>query len=214
MTCVRADGAPTTADDVYLLPIAGAKVYIAGIENQFVLTDSNGRFTLSSAPVGDVKLVLNGMTATSPPPGMYFPEMVMDLDLRPGETNTVMAAMQRAGAGNRPFGAEASTELGVYLPRIRTAILQNVNVGAVTHIGVDAASAPELTDQQRRMLSIDIQPGSLVGPDGQPLASGQVGISMVPPELVRDMLPPGLLQHTFDITVQASGIANFSTPRR
>ena len=34
----------------------------------------------------------------------------------------------------------------------------------------------------------------------------------MPPELVRDMLPPGVLQHTFDVTVQAPGIATFSTP--
>src|SRR5262249_50601192 len=43
-------------------------------------------------------------------------------------------------------------------------------------------------------------------------ADGQVCISTVPPELVREMLPPGLLQHTFDITVQAPGIPNFTTP--
>src|SRR5204863_4984927 len=29
---------------------------------------------------------------------------------------------------------------------------------------------------------------------------------------VREMLPIGLLQHTFDITVQAPGITNFATP--
>lgn len=48
--------------------------------------------------------------------------------------------------------------------------------------------------------------------DGLPLSSGQVGISTVYPDLVRDMLPPGVLQHTFDITVQAPGISVFSTP--
>ena len=57
-----------------------------------------------------------------------------------------------------------------------------------------------------------VQPGSLVGVDGQKLSGGQVGISTVPPELVKDMLPPGLLQHTFDITIQAPGVATFSTP--
>ncbi|MBU6173928.1 MAG: hypothetical protein KGQ60_08995, partial [Planctomycetes bacterium] len=34
----------------------------------------------------------------------------------------------------------------------------------------------------------------------------------MPPELVRDMLPPGVMQHTFDITIQAPGAASFSTP--
>ncbi len=40
----------------------------------------------------------------------------------------------------------------------------------------------------------------------------EVGVSTVPPELVRDMLPPVLLQHTFDITIQAPGAAAFTTP--
>src|SRR5262249_30027145 len=30
--------------------------------------------------------------------------------------------------------------------------------------------------------------------------------------LVEDMLPPGLMQHTFDITIQAPGGATFTTP--
>jgi hypothetical protein len=30
-------------------------------------------------------------------------------------------------------------------------------------------------------------------------------------ELVRDMLPPGVLQHTFDITIQAPGVAAFAS---
>jgi hypothetical protein len=52
-----------TADDVYLHPIASVEVYILGQENQAVYTDSQGRFSFSSVPVGDVKLVLNGRTA-------------------------------------------------------------------------------------------------------------------------------------------------------
>src|SRR5262249_61907223 len=38
------------------------------------------------------------------------------------------------------------------------------------------------------------------------------GISLVPPSLVADMLPPGVLQHTFDITIQAPNGAVFTTP--
>jgi hypothetical protein len=57
-----------------------------------------------------------------------------------------------------------------------------------------------------------VPPGVLLDEHGNSVTSGQVGISTVPPELVREMLPPGLLQHTFDITVQAPGITNFSTP--
>ena len=67
---------PRTADDVtlgngfnYLLPIAGVKVYVLGLESNFAYTDANGRFTLTNMPVGDVKVVLDGRTASSPPAG-------------------------------------------------------------------------------------------------------------------------------------------------
>jgi len=52
----------------------------------------------------------------------------------------------------------------------------------------------------------------VVDANGQPLADAQIGIATVPPELVRDMLPAGLLQHTFDLTIQAPGAAAFTTP--
>ena len=48
-------------------------------------------------------------------------------------------------------------------------ILQNVNNSAVTSIGVSAAASPNLTPEQRANLRIDVQPGSLVGMNGQPL---------------------------------------------
>ena len=54
--------------------------------------------------------------------------------------------------------------------------------------------------------------GALPDANGNPVANGQVGISTVPAELVLDMLPPGVLQHTFDITIQAPGVTAFSTP--
>src|SRR5205085_3012593 len=61
-------------------------------------------------------------------------------------------------------------------------------------------------------LSIDIAPNSFVGADGRMLDHGTVGLTVVPPELVETMLPPGLLQHTFDISVQVMDFANFATP--
>src|SRR5262249_54928426 len=114
--------------------------------------------------------------------------------------------------GTRDAMAALEAVRGVYLPRLWQAILQEVSDTEVTPIGVIPEAAPNLTPEQRQLLSIEVQPGSLIGEDGQPLSAGQVGISTVPPELVRDMLPPGVLQHTFDITVQAPGISNFSTP--
>lgn len=69
-----------------------------------------------------------------------------------------------------------------------------------------------LTPEQRSKLSLVVQAGTAVDDGGNVVTSPKIGISTVPPELVRDMLPPGLLQHTFDITIQAPGVATFNTP--
>ncbi len=202
-----ADGILHTPDDTFLNPIAGVKVFILGLEAQFAITDVNGNFHFDSVPAGNVKLAIDGRSATNAPAGFYFPEMVMNLQLEAGQANTVMGTM-----GSREEQKANRDRQELYLPRLQTSLLQNVTNNVVSEIGVNATSAPNLTPAQRSRLSISVQPGSFLDQNGNPLAAGQVGISTVPPELVRDMLPPGLLQHTFDITVQAPGITNFATP--
>ncbi len=196
-----------TADDVFLTPLAGVKVFILGLESQFVLTDASGNFHFDSVPAGNVKLAIEGRTATNAPSGVFFPEMVMDLMLEAGRANTVMGTM-----GTDEQKRANRERLEVYLPRLETSILQNVSNSTATMITVGAEAAANLTAQQRSLLTLNVLPGSLRDQNGNPVAAGQVGISTVPPTLVREMLPPGLLQHTFDITVQAPGITNFATP--
>ena len=75
---VGPDGILMTADDVYLNPIAGATLFILGLENQVIITDEFGRFAFDSIPGGNIKLAADGRTATNAPNGSYFPEMVMD----------------------------------------------------------------------------------------------------------------------------------------
>ncbi|MBI3415739.1 MAG: hypothetical protein HY043_10560, partial [Verrucomicrobia bacterium] len=190
-----ADGIVNTLDDLLFLPIAGVQVYLLGRETEVITTGPNGRFHFGSVPVGDVKVVVDGRTASNPPAGMYFPEMVMDANMIAGVDNYTMLGM--------PV---------IYLPRLSQTILQIVDVKTNTVIATKAEGAAGLTDAQRQQLTIDVPANSLIAADGSKLTSGQVGISTVPPELVRDMLPPGVLQHTFDVTVQAPGIATFSTP--
>ena len=96
------------------------------------------------------------------------------------DMDTVMAAMEQDSVR-----AAQRQEVGVYLPRLETSLLKPVSSATGAMLGVDAKSAPNLTREQREKLTIEIQPQSLIGPDGQPLASGQIGISTVPPELVR-----------------------------
>lgn len=201
------DGVLHTPDDRFLLPIAGVKVFVLGLEDDFVLTDANGNFHFDSVPGGNVKLAVDGRTATNEPAGIYFPEMVMDLNIQVGAANTVMGTM---GTLEEMLANLDRPE--VYLPRLQTDILQSVSDSQDTLITVDGTAAPNLSDEQRQFLTLEVQPQSLIGPDGQPISNGQVGISTVPPELVREMLPPGLLQHTFDITIQAPAAATFSIP--
>ena len=201
------DGILFTPDDVFVRPVAGAKVFILGSSLPPVFTDAAGYFAIPSAPSGTVKLAIDGRTATNSPAGFFFPEMVLDLSIEVGTTNTVMSS---TGSQEKRQANIDRTE--VYLPRLRTEMLQDISDEITTWITVDATSSPNLTDEQREQLSIEVKPGSVIGEDGQPLDDAKIGISTVPPELVRDMLPPGLLQHTFDVTIQAPGAAVFNNP--
>jgi hypothetical protein len=215
-----ADDVLGTADDVYLRPIQGVKVFILGHEDQAIFTDAQGRFSFPSVPVGDVKLELDGnvpgVMVFDPTQkqlvdplvsGFYFPVMVMDLTMRPGIANTVMGSM-----GSLEEQGANTTNQGVYLPRLQTSILHSVSDTQPTTVGLTADSAPDLTPEQQSELKLTVQPGTMIGQGGQKMASGQIGVSIVPPDLVKDMLPEGDLQHTFDITIQAPGVATFTTP--
>jgi hypothetical protein len=215
-----ADGVLGTADDVYLRPVQGVKVYILGQESQAVNTDAQGRFSFSSVPSGDVKLAIEGnvtgVTVYDPTQqqfvdpnseGFYFPSMTMDLTVKPGVANTVMGTM-----GTDQEQTTNATNLGVYLPRVQTSILQTLNTTQTTTVGVTGTSGLGLTPQQQQNLTLTVQPGTAVGMDGQKLSAAQVGISTVPPQIVMDMLPVGVMQHSFDITIQAPGVATFTSP--
>jgi hypothetical protein len=202
------DGVIHTPDDVFLNPIVGAKVFILGRESEFVLTDANGYFELTNVPAGEVKVAIDGRTATNAPDGIFWPEMVMSAQMRPGVANTLMDTM-----GTNEERVANAGRVEVYLPRVQENSLQDVaDSGPTTVTVTDAASAPGLTDAQRQELTLTIQGGTAVGENGQVLNDVQIGISTVPPELARDMLPPGVLQHTFDITIQAPGVATFTEP--
>ncbi|SEF48157.1 Ig-like domain (group 3) [Nitrosospira multiformis ATCC 25196] len=201
------DGVIHTPDDVFLNPIAHAKVYIIGLEDKVVYTDANGNFELTEVPVGEVKVVVDGRTATNAPEGIFFPEMVMSTQLLPGITNTVMGSM-----GSNEERLANADRREVYLPRVQTSALQQISQTETTVVTVDDKSAPDLTGEQRSQLTLTVPPGSAVGFDGKVLDDVKIGINTVPPELVRDMLPPGVLQHSFDITIQAPGVNTFTQP--
>jgi hypothetical protein len=204
---VGPDGAAHTDDDVFLERLAGVKVYILGLEDRAVYTDAQGRFSINDVPAGVVKVAVDGRTATNAPSGAFFPEMVMDVTIRPGQPNTIMGTM-----GSSAEQQENLNRGEIYLPRLSTSILTTIAADQPTVVGTPVEGAPNLLEADRNRIQLLVQPGSVIGENGQPLANAKVGIATVPPELVRDMLPPGILQHTFDLTIQAPGASVFSTP--
>jgi len=201
------DGAAHTPDDVFLEPIANAKIYILGFEDQAVFTDAEGRFTLTSVPAGVVKVAIDGRTAANAPTGVFYPEMVMDVTVRAGQVNTLMGTM-----GSTQEQIENLDRPEVYLPRLSTGILQTLSETAPTVITAGANAGLNLTDAQREKLQIIVQPNSALDENGQPIANAQVGIQMVDPALVRDMLPAGIMQLAATFTIQAPNVAAFSQP--
>ena len=201
------DGIIHTADDVFLNPIANARVFVIGRPDLTTFTDANGNFAFDSVPVGEIKVGIDGRTATNAPAGVFFPEMVIALQTRPGTTNTMMDSMGTAESRAANLGRAE-----VFLPRVQSSSLQAVAAGAATTITVGDRSAPELTDQQRGQLFLTVAPGSAVGEDGKVLADVKLGINTVPVALIKDMLPPGMSDMVFNITIQAPGVSTFTEP--
>ena len=214
-----ADFEPGTRDDVragpnglndfagntYLNPLAGVKVFILGREDLFAITDANGRFTLNDTPTGNVKLVVEGRTATNAPDGFYFPEMVMELNVKAGVVNTAMSSMGPIDAQLDNVGNQA-----LYLPRIDSSILKAVSATETTVVQGSSVGGTGLTAEQAALIKLTIAPGSFVDDHGNPVAAPQIGIAPVPASLVRDMLPPGVVNHSFDFTIQAPGTSVFT----
>ena len=88
----------------------------------------------------------------------------MDAQMSPGVNNYVMASMET-----------------LYLPRIPTSILQPISASQTTMVTLRPEAALDLPLAQQQFLTVEVQPNSLVN-NGQHVASGQVGISVVPPE--------------------------------
>ena len=189
-------------------PIAGVTVYILGHEDEAVQTDAQGRFTFASAPVGDVKVVIDGRTATNNPTGVTFPVLVVDLNVKPGQDNTI-----EGSRGSVESQLANTDNQQLFLPRLSTDVMQTLNQNAPTVLHTTADSSPTLTPEQLQEMTLTVAPGSLIGEDGQPLPpTAQVGFSVVPRDTIKDMLPPGLSQHSFDLTIQAPGLSSFTTP--
>lgn len=194
---VSPNGATDWDGHTYLNPIANAEVYILGRENEKVFTDAEGRFTLTDVPAGNIKVVVDGRTATNAPDGLYFPEMVIDVLIRPGVENTIMSGMGSSDAQIARIGNDA-----FYLPRIEEASLIALSETDPTIIKPTTAAGTSLTPDQFDLISLTVQPGSLVDAHGDPVANPEIGLTIVPSPLVIDMLPEGMPVPPIFLTIQ------------
>lgn len=181
----------------YRNPIEGAEVYVLGRPDLKVLTDENGAFELTGLPTGKVKIVVEGRTATNAPDDFYWPEMVLDVEIRPGQENTILGGM-----GPLEAQLERQDDDAFYLPRVPTAALSDVSDSEVTIITPVSAAGTNLTPEQFALISLEVQPNSMVDGQGNVIENPQLGLVLVPSEMVIDMLPDGVPTPPIFLTIQ------------
>ncbi|MEP4194774.1 MAG: VCBS domain-containing protein [Aliishimia sp.] len=182
---------------IYRNPIEGAEVYVLGGPDLKVLTDENGVFELSGLPAGRVKIVVEGRTATNAPDDFYWPEMVLDVEIRPGQENTLLGGM-----GPLEAQLERQDDDAFFLPRIPNAALSAVSNTEVATIKPVSAAGTNLTPEQFDLISLEVQPGSMVDGQGNLIENPQLGLALVPSEMVIDMLPDGVPIPPIFLTIQ------------
>jgi hypothetical protein len=190
------------------MPLAGVTVYVLGQEQNAVVTDAQGRFTLTNAPAGDVKVITDGRTAINLPAGVSYPELTVNLNVKPGQDNTIEGS--RGTIASQVANADNPVLL---LPRLATNTITNLNPDGSTVLHSTPESSPELSAEQLQQLSLTIAPNSLVDENGNPMPGNTpVAFSLIPASTIKNMLPDGLTQHSVVVTVQIPGLVSLTTP--
>ena len=185
------DGQVGTEDDVFLNPVAGAPVFLLGLEGDVMFTDATGRFQFEAVPAGEVKVVIDGQEVAAP--GVNFPEVVLDVRMDVATANDLGA---------------------IYLPRLGADAYAGVNAAQETVLTLSPGSALGLTEEQRQQFTLTVAPNSLLSADGQRVAGGEVGLGVVPVEVLAALLPAGLPTPALAFTIQTRGFTDFAEPAR
>ena len=189
------DGTLGTADDLILRPLAGVSVSLLGVPGSSALTGSDGRFEMAAVPAGEMTVLIDGRTATAPPAGFTFQKLNFAASIEPAAANVLTA---ESGA--------------VYLGRLPVSSFETVDAAAPTVLTLRPEAAFDLTEEQRQQFTLEIEPGSLIGADGQAVSSGQVGLNVIPAELLRALLPAGIPDPVLAFTIDRVGFSDFSAP--
>ena len=185
------DGELGTEDDVILLPVSDATIFVRGLESDFVSSGGDGRFTLEPAPAGAVALAIHGEFASAPT-GFTYSEMVPALSITAGITNDIGT---------------------MYLPRLPEEAVQQVNGSVDTVLTLPVEAAGGLTEEQRQQFTVQIAANSLLGPDGLPVSSAEFVMGLVPNDGIKSFLPSALSESMMAFTTQLRGGAtDFAQP--
>ena len=173
------------------VPLAGVTITVDGKEDTLrTVTDVNGNFILSNAPVGQFFVLIDGRTATNNVPlGGYYPYV----------------GKAWLGVAGQSLPAEGTGQ--IYLPLIAAGTLQAVST--VTNTTITFPSSVLQANPNLQGVQIQVPANSLFSDNGT--RGGMVGIAPVDPNRLPEPLPPGL-NLPLVITVQTDGPRNFDRP--
>lgn len=144
-------GVTDYANHTYRNPITGAEVYIVGLEDRKVVTDENGFFELTEVPAGQVVVTVDGRTATNAPDGVFWPEMILDVTVRPGQANTIMGGM-----GPLEAQLDRQKDPAFFLPRLPSDLYQPLSDTEPTVIRPVSGAGTDLTHEQLDLISLTV----------------------------------------------------------
>ena len=201
-------------------PLEGVVISVVGNEEQWtVLTDANGEFKLTSAPVGRFFVVVDGRLV-----GAENGETIQDESWKNRDYYTFVGKAWEAVPGKEVDATKYGTyeEDGtyvpdprdgkIYLPLVKKGALKTINPNAETEVAFASGYIDDASPEQVAMLeatSITIPPGSLQSDDGT--TGGSVGIAPVAPDRLPEPLPESLAMPLV-ITIQTDGPSNFDVP--
>ncbi|MDG1325121.1 MAG: SdrD B-like domain-containing protein, partial [Opitutales bacterium] len=201
-------------------PLHGVLITVVGNEEAMsVLTDSNGSFQLSSAPIGRFFVMVDGRLVGAPNGETlsqgswkdrdYYTFVGKAWEAVPGKT--VKATKYGKFAENGTYIAD-SRDGKIFLPLVKKGALKPVDATKKTSISFASGYLDGNDSNLMSMLaatSITIPPGSLQSDDGT--TGGSVGMAPVAPDRLPEPLPESL-KMPLVITIQTDGPSNFDIP--
>ena len=202
------------------VPVVGAVISIPGNEEQMtVITDQEGYFKLSPAPIGRFFVNVDGRLV-----GAVEGESIEEEKWKDRDYYAFVGKAWQSVAGkttpatlygdldNNGTYVEDPRDGKIYLPLIKKGALVEVNPTEETPIEFAEGYLEEADEETKELLaatSLTIPAGALLSDDGS--TGGSVGIAPVSPDRLPEPLPDGL-ELPIVITIQTDGATTFDVP--